>query len=67
MTEFKVVRGNPTPAELAAALAVLVARSNVKVLPEPSKLTKWGDPAAHARQGLAVGNRAWRQSAWAKH
>jgi hypothetical protein len=64
---FKVISGNATPEEIAIILAVVSKSSSVKVLPEPTKLSTWGDPRSHMRHHLAVGPSAWRQSSWANH
>jgi hypothetical protein len=70
MTEkqvFKVVSGNPTAEELAIIVALAAHANSIKVLDEPTKLSKWGNPYSHMRRNLPVGQNAWRQSAWAKH
>lgn len=46
---IKVVRGNPTPEELAAALAVVQVRAAAAASAEPQgtdRGTEWSDPAA---------------------
>ncbi|KUL38613.1 hypothetical protein ADL22_17740 [Streptomyces sp. NRRL F-4489] len=68
---IKVVRGNPTPEELAAALAVVKARA-AAVAAGPGQEaagrgSEWSDPAATvpARARLPhPGPRAWRTSFW---
>ncbi|GFH35965.1 acyl-CoA carboxylase epsilon subunit [Streptomyces pacificus] len=65
---IKVVRGNPTPEELAAALAVVQARaaataSAVSGAPLPPE--EWSDPARIARaRALRPGPRAWTRTFW---
>ncbi|WP_411141335.1 acyl-CoA carboxylase epsilon subunit [Streptomyces sp. x-80] len=67
---IKVVRGNPTPEELAAALAVVRARTSAAaaaaVVPGPDPGDEWSDPAARipARRVPHPGPRAWRTSYW---
>ncbi|MFF4601857.1 acyl-CoA carboxylase epsilon subunit [Streptomyces sp. NPDC001339] len=67
---IKVVRGNPTPEELAAALAVVQARAaavNAVAPGSPDHGGEWSDPAATipARARLPhPGPRAWRTSFW---
>ncbi|MGD3106710.1 MULTISPECIES: acyl-CoA carboxylase epsilon subunit [unclassified Streptomyces] len=67
---IKVVRGNPTPEELAAALAVVQARAAAAaaVAPgRPERRSEWADPAATvpARSRLPhPGPGAWRTSFW---
>ncbi|MEX2969205.1 acyl-CoA carboxylase epsilon subunit [Streptomyces sp. C184] len=67
---IKVVRGNPTPEELAAALAVVQARAAAAATAAPGgkdRGTEWSDPAstvpARARMPHP-GPRAWRTSYW---
>ncbi|MFE1177190.1 acyl-CoA carboxylase epsilon subunit [Streptomyces sp. NPDC058773] len=67
---IKVVRGNPTPEELAAALAVVQARAAAAAAVAPAKAergTEWSDPASTvpARSRMPhPGPRAWRTSYW---
>ncbi|MFF8842611.1 acyl-CoA carboxylase epsilon subunit [Streptomyces sp. NPDC015127] len=66
---IKVVRGNPTPEELAAALAVVQARAAATAqaaagtsVPVPEG---WSDPARIARANRPQpGPRAWARSYW---
>ncbi|MFC8509777.1 acyl-CoA carboxylase epsilon subunit [Streptomyces sp. NPDC057411] len=67
---IKVVRGNPTPEELAAALAVVQARAAATAAAAaqgggPGTPEGWSDPA---RIALGVrhrpGPRAWARSYW---
>ncbi|UKY52363.1 acyl-CoA carboxylase epsilon subunit [Streptomyces inhibens] len=67
---IKVVRGNPTPEELAAALAVVQARAAAAAAVAPGgtdRRSEWSDPAstvpARARMPHP-GPRAWRTSYW---
>ncbi|MEU8954153.1 acyl-CoA carboxylase epsilon subunit [Streptomyces sp. NPDC048518] len=65
---IKVVRGNPTPEELAAALAVVQARAaalaaGTSGAPEPP--AAWADPARVARHRLpAPSPTAWGRTYW---
>ncbi|MFE3325264.1 acyl-CoA carboxylase epsilon subunit [Streptomyces sp. NPDC059176] len=65
---IKVVRGNPTPEELAAALAVVQARaaataSAVSGAPQPPE--GWSDPERIARaRAPRPGPRAWSRAFW---
>jgi hypothetical protein len=62
---FRVVRGEPTDAELAALTVVLAA---VAAPPpgeaRPAVRSAWNDPAARVRRPLTVGPGAWRTSFW---
>lgn len=65
---IKVVRGNPTPQELAAALAVVTARATAAAsVPErPAQLNQWADKKhlipRHAP--AQPGPTTWRTSHW---
>ena len=60
---FRVVRGEPDDAEVAALTVVLAALA--ADAPAPAKAASpWTDRAAHLRRPLAVGPDAWRASAW---
>ncbi|WP_267243065.1 acyl-CoA carboxylase epsilon subunit [Streptomyces sp. PR69] len=66
---IKVVRGNPTPEELAAALAVVRARAAATAAaageggPRPPE--GWSDPARIARTRRPLpGPRAWARTYW---
>ncbi|MFG2330328.1 acyl-CoA carboxylase epsilon subunit [Streptomyces sp. NPDC048604] len=66
---IKVVRGNPTPEELAAALAVVQARAAASASAAesggPVTPEGWSDPSRIAR-GVrrAPGPRSWARSYW---
>ena len=66
---IKVVRGNPTPEELAAALAVVQARAAASAsAPDggsPEAPQGWSDPSRIAR-GVrrSPGPRSWARSYW---
>ncbi|MGP2440481.1 acyl-CoA carboxylase subunit epsilon [Streptomyces sp. JW3] len=64
---IKVVRGNPSPEELAAALAVVKARAATPAPeppPEPAR-DAWSDPARIARTRLPQpGPTAWTRTYW---
>ncbi|MER5440220.1 acyl-CoA carboxylase subunit epsilon [Streptomyces sp. NPDC002790] len=64
---IKVVRGNPTPEELAAALAVVQARA--AAVPDAPAATEgrdaWSDPSRIARHRLpAPGASSWSRTYW---
>ncbi|MEV7416443.1 acyl-CoA carboxylase epsilon subunit [Streptomyces sp. NPDC089919] len=65
---IKVVKGNPTPEELAAALAVVQARA-AALASAPSGASRvapaWSDPARVARmRAPQPGPRAWGRTYW---
>lgn len=65
---IRVVRGNPTPEELAAALAVVRARAAAGAEPTPGAAPpepNWSDPARIARREThRAGPRAWARTYW---
>ncbi|MFI9174154.1 acyl-CoA carboxylase subunit epsilon [Streptomyces lincolnensis] len=65
---IKVVRGNPTPEELAAALAVVRARAAAVEEPpgaDPSTKDAWSDPSRIASHRLPQpGPTAWTRTYW---
>ncbi|MFD9599238.1 acyl-CoA carboxylase epsilon subunit [Streptomyces sp. NPDC059970] len=66
---IKVVRGNPTPEELAAALAVVRARAAARASGAPSDAPalpgQWSDPGRIARRERRLpGPRAWARTYW---
>ena len=60
---FRVVRGTPTDAELAA-LTVVLAAAAPRRAPEPVTCSAWTDPMARIRRPLHAGPGAWHTSAW---
>ncbi|MGW5469581.1 acyl-CoA carboxylase epsilon subunit [Streptomyces chartreusis] len=65
---IKVLRGNPTPEELAAALAVVRARAAAEAaLPPgpPKPRDGWSDPSRIARRRLPQpGPATWARTYW---
>ena len=51
--EIRVLRGHPTPAELAAVVTVLAAASGGHPAPGPQELNLWGHPVDKLRYGFA--------------
>lgn len=67
---LRVVRGDPSPHELAALIAVVSAR-NAAAAAVPrgrsrSVRSEWGHPARAHLQRPRVGPDQWRRSAWAR-
>ena len=60
---FRVVRGTPTDAELAA-LTVVLAATAPRRAPGPLTCSAWTDPAARMRRPLHAGPGVWHTSAW---
>ncbi len=67
MTEtpfLRVVRGEPTPEELAALVVVLQARATATAGAGPAgPFSAWRDRSRYVRQPLRPGPGAWRASA----
>ena len=61
---LRLVRGDATPEEVAALLAVLTAASTGDAEPAPRRTTAWSDRARAVRRPLHHGPGAWRASAW---
>lgn len=66
---IKVVRGNPTPEELAAALAVVRARAAAAAAAvppgAPTSRDSWSDPSRIAAHRLPQpGPTAWGRTYW---
>ncbi|MDQ1026550.1 hypothetical protein QF035_004132 [Streptomyces umbrinus] len=65
---IKVVRGNPTPEELAAALAVVQARAAAAATSPPGATQErpaWSDPSRVAQRRLPTpGPRTWARTFW---
>ncbi|GAA0920155.1 acyl-CoA carboxylase epsilon subunit [Pseudonocardia zijingensis] len=58
---FRVVRGEPTDAELAALTVVLAAATAPRPAPAaPAGRNRWSDPATRFRTPLHPGPGAWR-------
>lgn len=67
---LRVVRGDLTPEELAALVAVVAARNAAVAhaaanASRPTPRSEWGHPVRSHRAPLRVGPDAWRRSAWA--
>ncbi|MCF2529832.1 acyl-CoA carboxylase subunit epsilon [Yinghuangia soli] len=64
---IKIVRGEPTPEELAAIVAVVAARAAAGGPPEsPAPPSQWNTPARLVRTPLHPGPGAWQASGWAR-
>lgn len=59
---LRIVRGDATPEEIAALVAVLAARRTAEAPAEPGP-QNWRNPARGMRKPLAPGKSAWRASA----
>ena len=55
-----VVRGRPTPEELAAVVVLLTGRPAAAAPPAPAPASRWADRASAVRRPLPHGAGAWR-------
>jgi hypothetical protein len=62
---LRVVRGEPTPEELAALVAVLVTRAGAHGEPaNPAKTSDWTDRSRYVRSHTPHTSGGWRASAF---
>jgi len=61
MSEFKVIKGEPTDEELAALVAVIKLRMRSQSAPEQAS-PAWNDVRLAMRPVTSVGADAWRRS-----
>ena len=62
---LRLVRGDASPEEVAALLAVLSAASaGAEEKPPPRHTSRWASPERAVRRPLTPGPGAWRASAW---
>ncbi len=62
---LRVVKGDPTPEELAALVAVVAARQSARAATStPKPRSEWGHPVRSHRRTLRVGPGQWRASTW---
>jgi hypothetical protein len=59
---LRIVRGSPTPEEIAALVTVLTTRARTSA-PPPKPRSAWSDPARRLRRPLTHGPGAWRSGA----
>lgn len=60
---LRVVRGDPTPEELAVVTALMSAAGSGEAAPEPrNQRGGWSDPAWRLRGQLLPGPNAWRST-----
>jgi hypothetical protein len=60
---LRVVKGDPTPEELAALIAVVAARSGGDAEAAPEPTSAWRDRTRYVRRPMTPGPNAWRASA----
>jgi hypothetical protein len=60
---LRIVRGEPTGAEVAALVTVLAGRAAAAARAAPPPRSAWADPARWLRGPVRPGPDAWRRSA----
>ena len=60
---LRVVRGDATPEEIAALVAVLLSRPGGDAVPSVPARSAWADRSRQLRRPLRPGPGAWRRSA----
>jgi sarcosine oxidase gamma subunit len=67
---LRVVRGDLTPEELAALVAVVAARNaaaaNAAARTTPAPRSEWGHPSRQVRAPHTIGPDQWRRSAFGR-
>ena len=58
---LRIVKGDPTPQELAALVAVIAAVGSTE--PVRPQISEWPNPRRRLRDSLMAGGGAWRASA----
>jgi Acyl-CoA carboxylase epsilon subunit len=61
-TGLRIVRGEPSPQELAALVTVVAALGSAGGEEAPRRTSDWAHPRHHARRPLHPGPGAWRAS-----
>jgi hypothetical protein len=61
---LRLVRGDASPEEIAALLAVLSAASGCEEAAAPRRTSVWASRERLVRRPLTPGPGAWRASAW---
>ncbi|MFD1542235.1 acyl-CoA carboxylase subunit epsilon [Nonomuraea guangzhouensis] len=60
---LRIVRGDATPEEIAALVAVLATRQSAPEPPAAPRSQTWRNPARAMRKPVVPGKSAWRMSA----
>ncbi len=63
---LRVVRGEPTPEEIAAVVAVLTSYAAAEEPAARSVVAVWSDKRSALRRPLVAGPGAWQASGWTK-
>ena len=61
---LRVVKGDPTPEELAALVAVVAARASAAPRPAAPPRRRWTAPHLTLRRPITAGPDGWRGSRW---
>ncbi|WP_448615636.1 acyl-CoA carboxylase subunit epsilon [Modestobacter sp. URMC 112] len=61
---LRVVKGEPSPEELAALTVVVAALSRRRPRRRPTPVGGWASPAHRVRRPLQAGPGGWRAAGW---
>ena len=61
---LRVVKGEPTPEELAALTVVVAALTQRQSRPRPVPVAGWASPVHRVRRPLQAGPGGWRAAGW---
>ncbi|WP_067172061.1 acyl-CoA carboxylase subunit epsilon [Microtetraspora niveoalba] len=64
MSELRVIKGEPSPEELAALVTVVAARAAAAPAPVPAPPRRWAARHHMLRRPVVAGPGAWRDSSW---
>lgn len=64
---LRVVKGEPTPEELAALTAVVAGMATAEAPGRPRRVSEWNSPYRQVRPFYSAGPGGWRSSGLPKH
>ncbi|MEV0973656.1 acyl-CoA carboxylase epsilon subunit [Microtetraspora glauca] len=64
MSELRVIKGEPSPEELAALVMVVAARAAAAPAPVPTPQRRWAARHHMLRRPVVAGPGGWRDSSW---
>ncbi|GLW96739.1 acyl-CoA carboxylase subunit epsilon [Microtetraspora sp. NBRC 16547] len=64
MSELRVIKGEPSPEELAALVMVVAARTAAAPAPVPTPQRRWAARHHMLRRPVVASHGGWRDSSW---
>jgi Acyl-CoA carboxylase epsilon subunit len=61
---LRIVRGDATPEEIAALLAIVAARGGGEATEQVAAASAWAAPAQQLRQPVPTSPGSWQRSGW---